>query len=224
MDDCRERFPIHHPDLSVNNIFVDDEYNITCIIDWTFCSSVPLSVLLTPPGLPQSRNEAEPSLLSMFECGFLQAHCENSRQKELKKDTGLYQILKQVRSMWLFSRHISFDSTKDYDLFRDLWNSNGPYDQDISGLFTSRQCLQQYVVLRDELKEEDAPAEQVALSERQYFREDVCGLAISRKLTLISEWSSRYGRPRACGIRRNGSIFVADRKLWLWIDKCLNPL
>ena len=223
VDDRRDRFPIHHPDLSVNNIFVDDEYNITCVIDWMFCSSVPLSVLLTPPGLPQSRNEVEPSLLSMFECGFLHAHHENSRQMDLKKDTGHYQILKQVRPMWLFSRLVTFDSTKDYDLFRDLWDSIGPCDQDISEFFTSMQCLQQYVVLHDELKEEDAPAEQVTLSERQYFREDVCGLAISRKLTLISEWSSRYGKPRARGIRRNGSIFVADKKLWLWIDRCLNP-
>ncbi|KAB8264394.1 hypothetical protein BDV32DRAFT_135311 [Aspergillus pseudonomiae] len=34
-------FPLCHSDLSVNNIYVDDDYNITCIIDWAFCSSVP---------------------------------------------------------------------------------------------------------------------------------------------------------------------------------------
>jgi hypothetical protein len=52
----RDRFALHHPDLSVNNIFVDNDCNITCIIDWAFCSSVPFSILLTSPGLPQSRN------------------------------------------------------------------------------------------------------------------------------------------------------------------------
>lgn len=49
-----EPFPLYHPDLSVDNIFVDDDLNITCIIVLAFCSSVPLLVLLTPPGLPQS--------------------------------------------------------------------------------------------------------------------------------------------------------------------------
>jgi len=29
-------FPLYHPDLSVNNIYVDDDYNITCLIDWAF--------------------------------------------------------------------------------------------------------------------------------------------------------------------------------------------
>lgn len=28
-----EKFPLCHPDLSVNNIYVDNDYNITCIID-----------------------------------------------------------------------------------------------------------------------------------------------------------------------------------------------
>jgi hypothetical protein len=223
VDDRRDRFPIHHPDFSVNNLFVDDEYNITCVIDWAFCSSVPLSVLLTPPGLPQSRNEVEPPLLLVFDCGFLHAHHENSLQKDLKKDIGLYQILKQSRPAWLFSRLLTFDSIKDYDLFKELWDSIGPHDQDVSELFTSRQSLEQYIALHNKLKEEDTPAKQVALSERQYFREDNWGLAVSRKLTLVSEWSLRYGKPLARGIRRNGSIFVADKKLWLWIDKCLEP-
>lgn len=46
------RFAIHHPDLSVNNIFVDEESNVNYIIDWAFCSTVPLPTLLTAPGLP----------------------------------------------------------------------------------------------------------------------------------------------------------------------------
>lgn len=50
----QQPFALHHPDLSVNNIFVDKDFNITCIIDWAFCSSVPISMLLTAPGLPQS--------------------------------------------------------------------------------------------------------------------------------------------------------------------------
>lgn len=45
-DDYEHRFAIHHADLSVNNIYVDEDFNITCIIDWAFCSAVPLSMLL----------------------------------------------------------------------------------------------------------------------------------------------------------------------------------
>ncbi|KAL3496392.1 hypothetical protein BJX62DRAFT_119369 [Aspergillus germanicus] len=48
-------FPLYHPDLSTQNIFVDDDLNITCIIDWAFASSVPPAMLLVCPGLPHPR-------------------------------------------------------------------------------------------------------------------------------------------------------------------------
>lgn len=60
-------FPLHHPDLSANNIFVDDNFNITSIIDWACCSSVPLAMLLAPPGLPQSRHALSEDLIKVFE-------------------------------------------------------------------------------------------------------------------------------------------------------------
>jgi len=77
---------IHHPDLSVNNIFVDEEFNITCIIDWAFCSTVPLSILLTAPGLPQSRHELDESLLPMFEKGFRHALEENVQREDVSAE------------------------------------------------------------------------------------------------------------------------------------------
>jgi hypothetical protein len=49
-------FPLCHHDLSTQNIFVDDELNITCIIDWAFCSTVPYSQLLSTPDLPHPRD------------------------------------------------------------------------------------------------------------------------------------------------------------------------
>src|SRR6266536_1288975 len=33
-------YPLRHPDISTSNIFVDDDFNITCIIDWAFSSTV----------------------------------------------------------------------------------------------------------------------------------------------------------------------------------------
>ncbi len=52
LNDRKHRFSIYYPDFSVDNIFVDEGFNITCIIDWAFCSSIPLSILLTAPSLP----------------------------------------------------------------------------------------------------------------------------------------------------------------------------
>jgi hypothetical protein len=49
-------FALCHPDLSTGKIFVDDESNITCIIDWSFTSSLPLSMFLVCPGLPYVRD------------------------------------------------------------------------------------------------------------------------------------------------------------------------
>lgn len=178
------------------------------------CSLICASDIARPTTI---RNRIEPSLLLEFENGFLQAHQKSTQQKDNKD---ISQILKH---RWLFSRLLNFDCLKDYELFKDLWDSINPNSQDLSELFASSQCLKQYIKLHDKLREEDAPGHKVALCETQYFGQDVCGLALSRKLTLISEWSLRYQHPRARGIRRNGSVFVADRKLWLWIDKCILP-
>ena len=75
--------------------------------------------------------------------------------------------------MWPFSRPLNFDSTNDYDLFRELWDSINTDNQDVSELFSSKQSLEQYITLHDELKEEDTSIEQIAVLERNYFREDV---------------------------------------------------
>ena len=221
LNDRKHRFSIHHPDFSVDNIFVDEDFNITCIIDWAFCSSVPLSMLLTAPGLPQSRYEVDVSLLPAFENGFRYALQENTQRENIETEMTLCRTLSCSRPMWLLSRILNFDSTTDYHLFKALWDSIGNHDQDISEFFRSRQSSQQYISLRNELKEDDQTTEQVARLEREYFRDDIWRLAIARKLTLISQWSLRYHRSLTHGIRGNGNIFVADKKLWAWIDNCL---
>ena len=223
LNDRKYRFSIHHPDFSVDNIFVDENFNITCIIDWAFCSSVPLSILLTAPGLPQSRYEVDVSLLPAFENGFRCALQENSQRENIETEMPLYRTLSCSRPIWLLSRILNFDSTTDYHLFKALWDSTGNHDQSISEFFRSRQSSQQYISLRNELKEDDQTTEQVARLEREYFRDDIWRLTIARKLTLVSQWSLRYHTSLAYGIRGNGNVFVADKKLWAWIDNCLAP-
>lgn len=63
-------FPIRHPDLSVNNLFVNDDLHITCSIDWGFASSVPFAELLAVPGMSYPRGSAGPSLVAAFRVGF----------------------------------------------------------------------------------------------------------------------------------------------------------
>ena len=224
LNDRRHRFSIHHPDFSVDNIFVDEGFNITCIIDWAFCSSVPLSVLLTAPGLPQSRDEVDVSLLPAFENGFRHALQKNTQRDNIETEMTLYRMLSCSRPIWLLSRILNFDSTTDYHLFKALWDSMGKnHDQGISEFFRSRQSSQQYILLRNELREDDQTREKVDRREKEYFRDDIQRLAIARKLTLVSQWSLRYHESSLTyGIRRNNSnIFVADKTLWKWIDSCL---
>lgn len=54
-------FPLSHPDLHYNNILVDDQYNITGIIDWSGVMTVPQEVFAAVPGFrcpPQSDERA----------------------------------------------------------------------------------------------------------------------------------------------------------------------
>jgi len=218
--DREHRFVLHHPDLSVNNIYIDEDFNITCIIDWAFCSAVPLSMLLTAPGLPQSRHEVDASLFPTFEHGFRHALEKNTQRQGVGIESVLYWMLRRSRPMWLLSRILSFDSTRDYHLFKNLWDLIRSYDQDMADFFHSKQSSKNYISLHNELKEDDQTTEQIARLERDYFHDDVWRQTISRKLTLVSQWSSRYQEPRAHGIRSNGCVFVADKKLWSWIGGC----
>ena len=50
----------------MNNIFVNDDYRITCIIDWIFYSAISFSVLLMTPDLSQSCDELNSLLIDLF--------------------------------------------------------------------------------------------------------------------------------------------------------------
>ncbi|KAL8875970.1 MAG: hypothetical protein Q9198_005750 [Flavoplaca austrocitrina] len=217
----KNRFVLYHPDLSADNIYVDEDFNITCIIDWAFCSAVPLPMLLMPPGLPQARNEIQESLLPAFEDGFRHAPEVILPKEALDGEYMLSWAVSRNRPMWLLARFINLDSEADYYLFKALWDAVATCDQDMLSFFRSMQTSDKYQSIQKELVDEDPTAEEVAWKERRCHGNDVQGLAISRKLTLVSEWSSRYTPACERGIRRNGSVFVADKKLWRWIDSCL---
>ena len=213
------RFALHHPDLSVNNIFVDAELKITCIIDWAFSSTVPLFVLLAAPSLPQKRSELDMSLLTAYEDGFhhalIERSCESASEEHL-----LYWMHRNSRPVWLFSKFIELESITDYHLFKSLLQLIDGRD-DILGLHRSEQASQEHVSQLNEIAKDDATIEVITKSEKAYFRDDIRRLAVARKLTLISQWSSRYHPLQKHDIRKNGSAFIADKRLWKWLKRCL---
>lgn len=119
-------FPLCHADLSVNNIYVDDDYNITCIIDWAFSSSVPENMLLTPPGLPQSRDELSPELQKSFIEGFVSAIPESLEKILVDR---CRKSLEEGQFSWVLTRLLNFDSIGDYNLLATIWDfAYGPED------------------------------------------------------------------------------------------------
>ena len=171
-DTCEPRFALHHADLNVNNIYVGEDLNITCIIDWAFCSAVPLSMLLMAPGLPQSRNELDGSLFAAFEDGFHSSLQQSPGFQGIPTESVLCSMLRDSRPMWMLSRILSFDTTTYYHLFKALWDLSKSCDQDVTAVFHSKQSSAQYVSLHSELKKEDQIKERVASLENAYFRDD----------------------------------------------------
>ncbi|KAJ8064525.1 hypothetical protein OCU04_006855 [Sclerotinia nivalis] len=191
-------YPLHHPDLSSSNIFVDEDFNISCIIDWTYCSTVPMAMLLTTPSLPQPRSDIDSSLIPFFRSGFGHTTFEE-------------QIWISAQRSWWFSRLVSLDGLRDYHYFTELYTSiYKPKDIiDIPRLFRSARDEEMFRGLAAELRMEDRSVGKIAKDEGDYFR---CMKlsnreAVARKLTLVSEFNRG---------------FVADKRLWRWLDEALD--
>ncbi|PYH34767.1 RNase H domain-containing protein [Aspergillus neoniger CBS 115656] len=190
-------FPLCHADLSVNNIYVDDDYNITCIIDWAFTSCVPDSMLLSPPGLPQYGDKISPELHTAFIDGFQAAMPESTEES-----TNL-------------SRLLGLDSIGDYNLFAAVWRSTYGPEKDTGEYFSQQRRSPHYLRLYDEVREEDRPLWKVERDEKDYFRNKVFKHTIAKKLTLMSEWKAKYTPDSPRRIRQD--MFIASPNLWKWI-------
>lgn len=102
----------------MGNIFIDDQYQITCLIDWGFASAVSLCVLLTPPGLPQARDGLEDSLVSVFADGLRAAAFNAPHDENLQEYQQLCQCLQDSRPIWFLTRFLELSSIEDFNLFR----------------------------------------------------------------------------------------------------------
>ncbi|ODM23515.1 hypothetical protein SI65_01104 [Aspergillus cristatus] len=161
-----ESFPLCHPDLSVNNIYVDDSYNITCIIDWEFASTVPEAMLLIPPGLLQSRDELSQDLIAAFRDGLSAAISSRTRTAKCNTSLGSPQ---QSRCFWLLTRLLNLDSEHDFNLFTPVWDFIHGYEKDMRQYFNDQRSSPHYRQRYKEMRPEDEPLE-TQRKERDYLR------------------------------------------------------
>ncbi|SPQ17634.1 be2a466e-a0d6-44d2-9225-397dbde39b44 [Thermothielavioides terrestris] len=191
-------FPIGHPDLHLGNIFVDDDLNIT--------------MMQNPSPLA-----AEDLLNATFQARLEQAcHIEHMPPN----------IWKRADMMRLFHRLVRMLSTRDYHDFVALYslgrcsdgNEEGRSESDegnpdIPALFAERARQSENMQLLAELREDDSPPDYVKRQEQASILARAQAhpekLAVARKLTLMSEMNER---------------FVADRKLWRWIEDAMEDI
>ncbi|KAI9798737.1 MAG: hypothetical protein M1825_005019 [Sarcosagium campestre] len=192
-------FPLSHPDLSASNIFVDDDLNVTCIIDWAFSSTVPSSMVSITPGLPHPRDNVGSLLGSAFEDGFK----EEMGADLVPRDT----TWDKSRHLWLLTRLVNLDSLQDFHLFSELYHLVYGVT-DIPQLFRAVEQQEPFIDKRQTLAADDKVVDEIAREESEYFSHvGPERLAVSRKLKLISDMNQ---------------TFVADKKLWKWLAEALN--
>ncbi|KIL95592.1 hypothetical protein FAVG1_00329 [Fusarium avenaceum] len=194
-------FMISHPDLHIGNLFVDEELNITCIIDWGSTTTGPVTELLMTPWLAGPSNPPSPSLVASFRSGF--------SQESQNVGCGLWD---RAEMMWYFSRLVRLLSGQDLLLFQKLYELVYKYETlsepiDYGRLFHERATLPSNKLLLSRLREDDLPDEEVKEREKDVFsRVKSDRLAIARKLTIMSEMNPG---------------FVGDKRLWRWLDEAL---
>jgi hypothetical protein len=202
-------FTLSHPDLHVGNIYVDDDLNITCIIDWSSASIGPIAELLMTPGLGGSAKPPSESLTAAFRSGFGRRATQQPPEFSLSR---LWQI---SDNMWSFSRLVRLLSKNDYEhlsrLFELIYNPSAE-EAGILYLLHERAKTDENKKLLTELQEDDMTAEEIQEQERMAIsstrRANSDAIAIARKLTLMSEMNPG---------------FFANHVLWQWVEEALKP-
>ena len=202
-------FPLYHHDISVQNLFVDDDLNITCVIDWAFSSTVPTAQLLATPGLPHPRDlVSDLPLVNFFRAGF---EIENKKIGRRILEPGYWKVSKMVPH---FMRLVNMDALQDYKHLEVLYalvrssmaSKDGGDDMDTSlpGILATRTKADDALALAGDLAADDEPESEIRRQEKEYF--DAVGakrLALARKVAFAASMNPQ---------------FVADGRLWRWVD------
>lgn len=200
-------FTLSHPDLHVGNLYVDDDLNITCIIDWSSASTGPIAELLATPALGGSTGPPSDSLIAAFRSGF------GRRAMKIAPEISNSKLWQMSDKMWHFSRLVRLLSRNDYEHFRQLFeliHKPSAEGARILCLFHERAERDENKKLLVELQKEDLTAEQLQEKERGCFPPtgdaNCDAIAVARKLTLMSEMNPG---------------FLADHVLWQWVGEAL---
>lgn len=190
-----DSFTLSHPDLNVGNLFVDDDLNVTCIIDWGSASVGPVTELLSTPGLGSSTLPLPDPLIAAFRTGFSRRPVQPH-------------YWEKADMMWHLARLVRLLSSQDYTLFRALYEIVHQVEgEDIPRLFDERAAREHNRRLFAALEEDGFSEEEVEEAERAAFGSAKPGtverIAVARKLTVMSQ------------INRG---FLADHRLWRWIQ------
>ncbi|KAK4145396.1 uncharacterized protein C8A04DRAFT_26905 [Dichotomopilus funicola] len=204
-------FPLYHHDISVQNLFVDDDLNITCVIDWAFSSTVPPAQLFATPGLPHPRDLVlDSSLVNAFRSGI---ETENKNISGGKIEPNYWKAGQMVSR---FMRVVNLDALQDYDHIEALYAlAGGPVTSgldrsdtnSVSAILARRATSHDALALACELAADVEPGSEISRREKEYF--DAAGakrLAIARKVAFAAKMNPR---------------FVADGRLWRWVDEVL---
>ncbi|EXL65931.1 hypothetical protein FOPG_17868 [Fusarium oxysporum f. sp. conglutinans race 2 54008] len=204
----RNSFTLSHPDLHLGNIYVDEDFNITCIIDWSSVSTGPVSELLAAPSLGSSAAPPSKRLTAAYRSGFSQ------RATEITPDLPYSDLWQTSERMWYFTRLTRLLSKNDHQLFERLFELIYKTSTDDDGregilwLFHQRASRDENIKLLAELQEEDLTAEELHEREQACFPPNRTvnsdAIAVARKLTLMSEMNP---------------AFLADHRLWQWVEE-----
>lgn len=204
-------FTLSHPDLHPGNIYVDDNLNITCIIDWSSASTGPVTEMFAVPLLGGSARPPPDSLVAAFRSGF--SHRTSKIAPELY--SSLWEISERI---WYFSRLTRLLSKNDHEHFRKLFElvhetsaDEAESSKGILWLLHERASWDDNERLLAELQDEDITAEQLQEEERACFppqrTANSDAVAVARKLTLMSEMNP---------------AFLADHRLWRCVEEARN--
>ncbi|KAF5551063.1 altered inheritance of mitochondria [Fusarium mexicanum] len=156
-------FTLSHPDLHTGNIFVDEDLNVTCIIDWGSASTGPVTELLATPWLAGSSKPPSAALTAVFQAGFSEEYLNINQD-----------MWRRGEMMWSFSR---------------LTGDGNPLDsRDYGCLFHQRAMAPSNKQLLSKLKKDDLTDAKAKERENEVFSGDKLErLAVARKLTLMDE-------------------------------------
>ncbi|KIH90281.1 hypothetical protein SPBR_00623 [Sporothrix brasiliensis 5110] len=239
-------FALSHPDLHFGNLFVDDEFNITSVIDWGSASVGPVTELLVTPGFNGSFAPPPDSLIVAFKTAFQQtARGRSFEPEQWEKAERIRHFTPLVRTL----------STQDLTLFQNLYKlvydkDSDDIRRDIPRLFCQHREEEYAKQLMAELRE-DEEADNEEEQEETAGQETMAGRGTEGKRIKEGE---KIVRKREEGKADNGDVqqmltavrkreervtvryavarkltlmsernanFVADKRLWQWIEDAL---